>query len=73
MRAEYDFSKSRKNPYARLLKSPNHNPPGQFIGRVLQGNGRRTGDALPEPDQSFSAGLRRSQETARHCVAADAC
>ncbi len=50
MRKEYDFSKSRKNPYAKQLKRQVtirlDTPPGD---RLLQANGERIGDALPKP------------------------
>ena len=56
MRSEYDFSQSRKNPYAKQLKR-------QVTIRL------DIGDALSKPDQSLPAGLCHAETAARHSMA----
>ena len=58
MRKEYDFSKSRKNPYAKQLKRQITIRLDTMAVDYFQENGGRAGDALSEPHQPVLERLR---------------
>lgn len=68
MRSEYDFSKSRKNPYGNQLKRQVTIRLDTAASELFQGNGGRIGNAISKPYQSVPEKLRYA-ETARHSMA----
>ena len=62
MRKEYDFSKSRKNPYAKQLKRQVTIRLDVTAVDYFKKNGGRNGDALSEPHQPVLEGLRHAEE-----------
>ena len=68
MRKRYDFSKGRRNPYAKLLKQQitiRLDKPTIEYFKELAGE---TGDTLPNPNQPVSEGLRVHRSEAVHAL-----
>jgi hypothetical protein len=69
MRKEYDFSNSRKNPYARQLKKQItirlDTVAVTYFNEMAGGNG----DALSEPDQPVFEGLRSTETPPEYSMA----
>jgi hypothetical protein len=69
VRKEYDFSRSRKNPYAKQLKREVKIRLDTSAVEYFKKMGAELGMPYQEPHQSVSARLRHAETAANHSVA----
>src|ERR1035437_120964 len=58
-----------QEPLRQSTQAPDHDSPRYCGGELLQGDGGRVGDAISEPHQSVSEGLRHAETAPCHSMA----